>query len=320
MTPLIHIGLPKSLSTWLQLNLFNGESGFKYALHPGDCANLITLPGEFSYSAAAVKQRYFSRVEEYSGQDGEFVPVVSQENLSGSLAGGGCDGERHLHRLKSVFPEGKVLIIIREQGAFIRSAYSTLVMTGFPHSIRRLAFPSEDVEREFNNLRKWGHPGFSYEYLRYDKLVRRYMQAYGRDNVLVLPFEKFASDPEDFVRNIFAFSGYSGDPEPFLEHLNFERKVNQTAGYLSLAIHRNITRFIFTNLYNAGFVNETFRYHRKRIKSIRRLDTWIPDALNQWAEARVERYIRRVTEGEFSKSNAKLASLIDCDLGKYGYR
>lgn len=319
MAPLIHIGFPKSLSTWLQLNLFNGDYGFRMALHPGECANLITLPGEFSYSASAVQDFYAAKIEAFSGQQGQFVPVVTQENLCGGLAGGGCDGERHLNRLKEAFPEGKILLIIREQRAFIRSAYSTLVMTGYPFSIRRLAFPTRELKREFTNLKNWGHPGFGYDFLCYDRLVSSYMDAYGRDNVLVMPFEKFVEDPAAFTREIYDFSGYPGDPGQFIERLDFGRKLNESAGYLSLELHRNITKFLFTNLFNAGMVNEPFQYHRKRIKSIRSVDSLLPNFLNRWAEARVERYIDRVTKGEFRQSNRRLAQLIGQDLGRYGY-
>ena len=51
------------------------------------------------------------------------VPVISHERLSGYPHSGGHDSKEIAHRLAAVFPNAKVVIVIREQKSMILSNY-----------------------------------------------------------------------------------------------------------------------------------------------------------------------------------------------------
>ena len=56
----------------------------------------------------------------------------------GSPLTGGDNGETILYRLKKTLPQAKILIVIREQRAMLRSLYQLLVNWGCPYDIELL--------------------------------------------------------------------------------------------------------------------------------------------------------------------------------------
>src|SRR5262245_6185327 len=82
------------------------------------------------FDAAAVRATFEPALRKIRDQG--LLPVVSNERLSGHPSSGGYDSKEIADRLAAVFPEGRVLIVIREQHSVIESVYKQYVLAGGP--------------------------------------------------------------------------------------------------------------------------------------------------------------------------------------------
>ena len=99
----------------------------------------------FAFDAATVRQTFWPGIEKASARG--LVPVLSAERLSGNPHSGGYDSVQIAERLATAFPEGRVLIVIREQTEMLVSAYKQYVKVGGAGTLRQYATPSSDVPR-----------------------------------------------------------------------------------------------------------------------------------------------------------------------------
>ena len=128
MNILIHIGYPKTASSWLQETLFKDENYGFYALHDGDSKTVrdvkrMALPFyetmPFDFDAEAVR----TYIDRNCPLEEERCAVISNERLSGGAFFGGYDSVDIAKRLYSVFPNARIFMMIREQFDIIISQY-----------------------------------------------------------------------------------------------------------------------------------------------------------------------------------------------------
>ena len=211
-------------------------------------------------------------------------------------------------RLHELCPDGKILIVIREQLSEIRSLYKTFITWGMPHSIERLLNP---VEPGLS-------PQFNLDFLRYDLLVSYYQRLYGRKNVLVLPYEQFVQRPRFFLKRIFNFSGCENYEEK-LAQLPVRRSVNRNQTMLNLKIQRWRNYFFLSGPFNySGMFPANEKGHDKRM--IRGKKNPFPAFMDNWFEQGFANATERMCAGEFVESNHRLSQLTGLDLAKYGYQ
>ena len=136
---LVHIGLHKTATSWLQENLFTrmelgfygpAESRKRRALVKNVGHFLVAdesghLINEWEFDARAVRASLAS----FEAREGLW-PVVSYERLSGHPLSNGFDRQMICHRIKAVFPKARILICIREQRAIILSNYVQYLRNG----------------------------------------------------------------------------------------------------------------------------------------------------------------------------------------------
>ena len=182
---LIHIGYHKTASTWLQKNLFDNESsGFKRYISQKELRDKLILVNGLNFDVEEFQDYYQNLL------DDNFCSVISNERLSGNPHSGGYDSKEIADRLKACFPKGKVLIIIREQKDMILSTYIQYVRAGGACALHDYLEPSKRNQAIM--------PLFNYEYFNYFNLVSYYQKLFSKENVLVLPFELFKSEPKLF--------------------------------------------------------------------------------------------------------------------------
>jgi hypothetical protein len=210
LNPLIHIGYHKTGSTWLQKHLFdNPERGFfrlsgkiisknhvglkpttrfsrKFVFEPGGS---IYAPGEFSVD------RMSELLSECNVQPSG-VAVLSDERLSGQPETGGFDSYKICKRLSKVFNSPKIFIVIREQKSLIASCYMDFLLKGGTESLLEYMNPTEG-----------GSPKFKKSYLEFHHLISKYFEIFKKENVLVLPYEMFRDNPEDYFIRLGDFAG-----------------------------------------------------------------------------------------------------------------
>ncbi len=306
--PLIHIGYPKALSSWMQKLLFIPDNGFCTVLDPLTVQLGLIDASPFAFDTRQAQQWMEEAWSKAQGDRNNLVPVITSESLVGHTHCGGYNAKNNADRLKQLCPEAKILIVVREQRAEIRSLYKTFVIWGMPHSIRRILRPVEP------NL----SPQFNFDFLCYDKLVDYYQQLYGKDRVLVLPYELFKVDNQDFLQRLFDFSGIENAAET-IGKLPVKRTMNRNQTMVNLLIQRWKNYFLLSNPFNYSGL---FESNEERLKQriVRSKKNPFPAFMDNWFEAGFAHEVEQACSGQFCQSNQRLEALTGLELGAYGYQ
>jgi hypothetical protein len=132
---LIHVGYPKTGSTWLQRKIFALEAyGFRMLFKDAIIylQNLIAL-NTFSFEKASVRNSIEPKIR-FAVKRG-LIPVISDEALCGYPSPLGFCGESIAHRLHALFPKARILICLRELRSMVLSLYRQSVKYGYSGSL-----------------------------------------------------------------------------------------------------------------------------------------------------------------------------------------
>jgi hypothetical protein len=292
--PLIHIGMPKCGSTWLQRHFFNHKHGYHRCYGPLESHIGFIAPRPFNWIPPPTIDL---------DKAGERVPVITTESLAGNPLTGGDNAESILHRLHTTLPQAKILIVIREQRAMMRSLYQLLVNWGSPYSIDKL----------LNNDLAVQVPRFHREYLCYDRLIRGYQNAFGEARVLVLPMELFQSQPLAFLGAVNDFCEV--DSQRYRIVANTQKRENATRSLASLECKRVYNRFIARTAFNVNGLRLP-----KQIQGEANFSPRLPGAVNRWQEDRFKRKVEKHTGSFYAESNRNTQKLTGLDLNSFGYK
>jgi len=309
----IHIGYHKTGSTFLQWRVFPElKANFVSGLEIDYIALAETYDPERFVESLASQFRIIEHDK----------TILSQETLSGRGDGNtrwdqypGHEGNRIwdkfliADRLKQTFPHAKILIVIRNQLDYILSVYAWKTVI---RGIERRSLP-EYLKHNFEERLR--------PKLSYDKLVQRYVDLFGREKVLVLPFEMLAENQQKYVGEILSFLGAEARIEQHRTKENvglrnrrlifFNRLLNYPLGvFLDLLMNRQwISRkthyFVVNNyfLLKTRLVNPLLSRLPKTCKTDLAFDSgWICEL-----------------SSAFSKSNRLLSELTGLDLKHFNY-
>jgi hypothetical protein len=310
---LLHVGYPKTASTWLQRYLFSwpgtgmrglGKEGRRHPVR-----ELVRIQ-PFEFDAADFRSR-FEPLLGAIGADG-LLPVLSFERLSGHPFSGGHDAKELAQRLKDVFPEAKVLIVIREQRSMVVSTYKWYVIKGGPCTLRRFVKSPSSGSRRV--------PWFNLEQFEYHRLIQHYRMLFGDDAVHVMPFERFVRDPQAFVSELAEFAGVTIDDE-LLEALPYRAKANEAPSAARIAVQRRANHFIGrTELNPAPLLNSRLakRLARRTIDYLP-LERVVPSSFETRSEESLRRLAASLVGERYRESNRITQELTGIDLGAYGW-
>jgi hypothetical protein len=304
--PLIHIGYPKTASTWLQRRLFKPDFGFSKVLNQVEIQLGINAPTPFRYNAAGIRERFENNLSEGAGE----TPVISSETLSGNICCGGYNARQNADRLYETFPRAKILIVTRERKSLIRSLYKTMVEWGMPHSIDRLLSPIQPEGR---------FPEFNLDYLRFDLITEYYRKLFGEDNVLVIPYELLLGSSKTFAQEIVSFSGASADLSKLWKNPGALKVENSNTA---------ISKIMFQRWFNYLFISNALNYSgmfssmlgQGAYKARGRLGfLQLPGFINDAMERKFRVTVASKMDGQFARSNSALQRLCKFDLAELGY-
>jgi Sulfotransferase family len=313
---LVHVGLARTGTTWLQKHVFaNSPHLFTPAdpsLPPMERAKQLgrrlckdgqeRLVNELDFDIAAFRQDC-EAIRVPAGQRA----VISSERLSGSVLSGGFDRAIISRRIKAVFPNARILLVIREQRALLMSMYIQYLKYGGWHPIGDFVDPPSDGRL----------PCFAPSYLMYDRLISLYQETFGTANVLVLPYEKFATATPDYVGEICAFAGIPELPAFPLNRVENARRRNVS----SYALKRIAYRFRSSSA--NGFAPSVLpkRVRAATLQGMRALiDLVVPQTLEKRFSERLRSDLdRALPPGFYAESNRRAAELTALPLARYGY-
>jgi len=301
-TVLIHIGYHKTGSSLLQKYLFKQQkTGFYSPWQPQEYIEKIIISNPFTFDAKNTRSFFQPSISEAHKLG--LVPAITHEMFSGNPWKGGYNSKTTADRLWKIFPEGRVLIVIREQTSMILSLYKHRVRNNLTVSIETyLESPPEGSGFE---------PLFRLEYLNYHWLISYYQDLFGTQNVLVLPYEMLRNEYSVFFKKISEFA------ETEIEtNLTIPQIVNP--GYSGFVVGlKRWSNYLFASRYSTP---DSPWVDRLNNAVFYKLNKWIPKQMIRKFDLKLENTIKNKVEGFYKESNNMTIELIGMDLEKYGYQ
>jgi hypothetical protein len=321
---LIHIGYTKTATTWLQHHLFGDPAtGFGWLETNGDrpgrpdrnspVRRLVSL-SSLDVDTAALREDFAGLIGSVDAKG--LVPLISLERLSGSPFSGGHDSAEIAERLARLFPEARVLVVIREQGSMIVSTYKQYVKVGGAVSLERFI----DSPRTSTLHVPW----FQLGYFEYDRLLRHYLDLFGPERLLVLAYEEFVEDPAAFVAKIARFAELPAEAER-LESLPFDRTPKRSLSSAAIAVRRRLNRLAVRTevnpapLFEAPIAQRAVRWATRDKLVDKLVDAALPRSVHDRLDSKLRCVAAAAVGDRYRESNRATSELTGIDLGSYGW-
>jgi len=295
--PLVHVGLHKTGSTWLQQHVFPHLRGFVFGNHDpvlgALLGNLLHADDDgFLGDALTVA------VDRYESAGRRLL--LSHEALAGTLWATGDSAERTARRLASTMPNARVLLLTRNQPEMLLAVYAQYVNEGGTRSFER--FLAGDR----------AGPQFEPASLEYDVLVELYRSLFGKTRVWVFPYERLRADPGTFYDELRRL--YGAEPS-----VDSRRRVNVSLSPAGLAALRAWNRLFRASAFNPSPAVRALPGGRRVRNTLQEV---VDPALRHLVPTRVRAAsLRRATAfaARYHASNERLAELLDDPLDGLGY-
>lgn len=309
---LVHIGYHKTATTWLQKEMFSSSSDFFFPLSKNDRPKHLGryfIYDEDGYLLSPFHSRRDAFLEElgnihdmYRGDSR--IGVISNERLSGNPHSGGFDARSIADRIHECLPNATIFCVVRRQQDIILSMYMQYLKVGGTDSLKEYLCRTYDGRR----------PGFSPGYLDYINLVNYYTELFGRDQLLVLPFELFRESPGEFIRMVGKSLSIDGE-------IAIQKVDNIYNKHLN-----DFIRLKFPSLNRFAFCSSINGYSTLRIPGFDRVLGLASRGFGSFGEKITEKFrnqamdfIGSVVGDRYTAGNRLLSSRIGIDLSKYGY-
>jgi len=200
---IIHIGFIKTGSTWLQKQFFPFVKNATYCDRKFIYYKFIK-PDNREFD----QKSFLNEISEIStGRT-----IISHESITGGIYMRPDKRIELAHRLKSVFPEGRIMIFIRNQSDIIASVYSMHTLVGETRTVTNFMFNKKLAK-------KTGiESTFVFDFLKFDRIISLYQELFGKDKVDVFLYEDFAENNFRFLDELIKGYGLEIDSKS----LNFK--------------------------------------------------------------------------------------------------
>ncbi len=227
--PLIHIGLPKTATTFLQTLWLND---------PGICLlKNGLLPLIHAARQDGLKDTPVPRTRHPSAFEFDTPPQAGQKLLASNEALSTAYINRRASAsqiqrfqqhaavaMKALIPKSKVLIVVREPAAWILSIYNQAVKEGGSDTFRQFLNRERDYVLQSLNMRD---------------LFVTWRQHYGNGNILILPLELLRDRLDTFHAELSRFSGIPRSPE-----ITPEQTINPSLKHGHLDVMRQFNKWV----------------------------------------------------------------------------
>lgn len=311
---LIHIGYHKTGTTWLQEEVFykNDEVFEPLSLsknrHNSLARDFIWDGNGYLLSPFDLNEDIINRnLKDIRSKviESDKIYVMSDERLSGSPHSSGFNSSVILNRVKNIFPNAKILIVIREQNSWLLSNYFQYLTAGGTHGLKKYLNTKYDGKR----------PGFSPNHIFYHHLILAYQSSFGKENVLVLPYELFKADKTTFLKKLSKFL----DSEITLTNSVFGQLRNRSFNYFLNYKLRFLNHFIRSTSVNNNSVLSIQPLRLMALSIKRGLGLVFPQKWDESYRNKLKRTIQDWSDNQFVESNKITNQLTNANLEGFNY-
>ncbi len=292
---MIHIGFPKTATTWLQNRVFaDPEQGMTspWGARAGFAIEQFVLADPFGFDPVATRSRFSDGLE--SAARAKLVPVLSEETLVGDPAAGHYWGHTALEQICATFPDARILVTIREQRSYVASAYREFILGGGYF----------DLDRYLGLVP--GAAGFGgicrLNALEYHRVVEWLQARLGAERVGVMLFEDLVEDPRAFLESLYRFAGVEPSHVP-------DRAAREHVGErgLTLRLRRRMNRYVPRPDFMQGVYYPSARFLDRLCRAGDRL---LPGSWYRRAELALRQQVDALVGTRYARSNRRLAELL----------
>jgi hypothetical protein len=318
-----HVGFPKAASTTLQKALFDRHPDINYlGMYPtsnigveSQISNLETkyLNSKFLQNLHHLMTN-IDGIEFYNNDLNDIrnevagylsedkINIFSNERFT-SVFFANRDRVDKARRIKELFPDSKILIMIRNQMDIIKSQYRD-----YPFDPRDLY-----VNRKRVSIDKWikldlssKDTGFL-QSIDYYKLYLFYESVFGSANVKIMLFERLKYDTHGFSKELSEYLNI--EPEKSYELLN---GVRENTAVSDIANSYRALKYKFISFLPSSVESSNIlRIIDKRIMGLLKI--------GKAKKIKIDSTIMNLVDSQFSESNSALEKKIGIELGCYGY-
>jgi len=210
----------------------------------------LRQPDPFLYNEDFIKKRFYEILK--PGKN-----VISSEGLTGDLFYKSWNSKYIADRIKSLFPNARILIVIRNQYDLLRSLYGHFIREGGAIDLYEcLRFDGENFKAIDVDYSIWDHT-IHLDTFAFRNLISYYASLFGKNNISVLPMEYIFKDPQFYIQKINNF--LQMDVE--LNHITSEQ-VHKGYASAQIKVARLLNRF-FESHHNRYPVLGIFRNKKK---------------------------------------------------------
>lgn len=304
---LIHVGLHKTGTTWLQDNILMpkdrreiiccSDFGLTHA------AFIMANSGEFGVGRALELLKPL--IDDAVAQ--RLPLVLTDEALGGYPFHHKYFREVQAVRMKSALPGAKILVTVRNQPNIILSIYGEYLKYGYSSRLEDFL-----AEPQHGNL----HPVFDRDFYDYDRMLDLYGDLFGEENVLALPMEWMTRNSAAAMERIGKFLGVSLSPPD--DVLARDRKNEAWTPSAREALR----------LLNHSVPQDSRWRHRRSWLGRKLAPAAIAWRVNRWSAALGQKgtfekdfaYIQAELGDYYAASNRRFAERTGHDLAAFGYR
>lgn len=303
---LVHIGLQKTGTTWLQHRVFRPAAGSHIVL----TEERDLLRGNFSnpdwidFSAEAARARLQPLIDEANVKGRPLV--LSDEALAGFPYHNRFRREITLTRIHETLPEAMILLTVREQASIIYSMYGHYLRGGYAATLPQfLKLPEGDQRRIWNPILDRR----AYDYTRFLEWCDT---LFGPDRVFAMPMEWMIGQPEAFVA---AFRDKLGIELPPIGAETPGEVLNPALSSPARRVQRVLNLTIPQDI---RWQRTPGRFGPNRSAS--RFDRLVSKDWAKRSKSADMKLIRDTLGDHYAASNAALAERTGIDLAALGYR
>lgn len=302
----IHIGMPKAASTSLQKNLFDYLPSFHHIGNSHQNSAIDQQVKTIIHSIIGCEQSEYNKKEVYRLLSNKVNAInekrilLSDESfaMGYSRFPGQVEKFEIARRLKTLFPDAKILLIIRNQATMLQSLYAQKLKNS-------VNLPT--WQEWLKEQKSYSHLTSQFSWLKYDKIYETYSYFFGEDNITISLYEDLISEPLRFYSNLKLFFDNCIDISTIEKCLSSSQSRNQRTTNYKIKL------------------NKIAKY--KRLKSITNLiPVTVRKKVNNWANQRVNSINLEYNEEDisfiqefYSESNARMSKLLNFDLTKQEY-
>jgi len=229
----LHVGMPKTATTFLQARCFPYLKGIRYQNNAvKDLVDRIIYTNPILLDLTNIKQEMAGLLTK---MDGERL-LISQERLFGNMLRNYHDNVYLAGCLKVVFPNAKLIIVIRRQDDLAESIYKQALQSYYCQTLNSfLNYRNGAFEDSCDPL---GLPNLDVKQMDLHRYVRNYIEHFGRENVCVLPYELLRDDRRAFLDKLSA----ALEVDPVYPANNYYE--NRSYSWLACRIALLLNRFV----------------------------------------------------------------------------